>query len=127
MRKMALSTVVALLLVSAAILWAETHGTFRGVVIHGPDITPGWMYLKSTTGQVRRVSISRAEVVYSETVPAGDRQKMPALSLASGAEVRVTAQQDKNGEWRATKIEILTLHAQPVLEPSERSENLRST
>jgi hypothetical protein len=122
---MALPTVAAILLVSAAILWAETPGSFRGVVIHGPDMTPGWMYLKGANGQVRRVGISRAEVVYAAAVPASERQKLPALSIASGAEVRVTAQQDKNGEWRATRIEILTLHASP--EPSERSENLRST
>ncbi|MBZ5631130.1 MAG: hypothetical protein LAO06_19940 [Acidobacteriia bacterium] len=124
MRKMALPTVAAILLISAAFVWADTPGTFRGVVIHGPDITPGWMYLKSTNGQPRRVGISRADVVYSDSVPAGERQKLPAMSIVSGVEVRVTAQQDKDGEWRATKIEILTLHA---IEPSERSENLRAT
>ena len=124
MRKMALPTVAAILLVSAAFLWADTPGTFRGVVIHGPDITPGWIYLKSANGQSRRVGIGRAEVVYSESVPAGDRQKLPAKSIVSGAEVRVTARQDKSGEWLATRIEILTLHA---IEPSERSENLHAT
>ncbi|MBZ5567871.1 MAG: hypothetical protein LAO06_18230 [Acidobacteriia bacterium] len=126
MRKMALPIVAAILLISAAFLWADTPGTFRGVVIHGPDITPGWMYLKSG-GQTRRVGIGRADVMYSDSVPAGERQKLPAMSIVSGAEVRVTAQQDKDGEWRATKIEILTLHAQPELEPSERTENLRAT
>jgi hypothetical protein len=90
-------------------------------------MTPGWMYMKSANGQVRRVGISRARVVYSDAVPAGERQKMPALSIGSGAEVRVTAQQDQNGEWRATRIEILSLHGAATIEPSERSENLRST
>jgi hypothetical protein len=99
---------------------------FRGVVIHGPDVTPGWMYLKSA-GVTRRVGIGSADVVYADSVPAGERQKLPAQSIVHGVEVRVTARQDKNGEWRATKIEILTLHAQPELEPSERSENLRNT
>jgi hypothetical protein len=126
MRKMAVPTFLAFLLV-ATYLWADTPGTFRGVVIHGPEMAPGWMYMKSTNGQVRRVGISRAQVVYSETVPARERQKMPAMSIATGAEVRVTAQQDKNGEWRATRIEILSLHGASTIEPSERSENLHST
>ena len=125
-KKMAVPTLLVFLL-AAATMWADTPGTFRGVVIHGPDITPGWMYMKSANGQVRRVGISRARVVYSNSVPAGERQKMPALSIATGAEVRVTAQQDENGEWRATRIEILSLHGASTIEPSERSESLRST
>jgi hypothetical protein len=127
MRKLALTTVAAVLLISAMILWAQTPGTFRGVVIHGPEITPGWMFLKSANGQVRRVGISRAQVVYSETVPAKQRQTMPALSIASGAEVRVTAEQDQDGEWRAIKIEILNLHVDLPITPSKRSEGLHST
>ena len=86
------------------------------------------MYLKSANGQVRRVGISRAQVVYAEGVPARERQKQPAMSIATGAEVRVTANQDDNGEWRASKIEILSLHGgASIIEPSERSENLKST
>ncbi len=126
MRKMAVPTFLAFLLV-ATYLWADTPGTFRGVVIHGPDMTPGWMYMKSGNGPARRVGISRAQVVYSDTVPARERQKMPALSIATGAEVRVTAQQDTNGEWRATRIEILSLHGASTIEPSERSDGLQST
>jgi hypothetical protein len=126
MRKIAVPSLLAFLLV-AAYLWADTPGTFRGVVIHGPDMTPGWMYMRSANGQVRRVGISRARVVYSDAVPVSERQKLPVLSIGSGAEVRVTAQQDKNGEWRATRIEILSLHGTSTIEPSERSENLRST
>jgi len=126
MRKMALQPVVAILLISSCV-WADTPGTFRGVVIHGPELTPGWMYLRGANGQVRRVAISRAQVVYSDSVPAGQRQKTPATSISAGTEVRVTAQQDKNGEWRATRIEILSLHGASTIEPSERSENLKST
>jgi hypothetical protein len=127
MRKLALTTLTAVLLISTTILWAQTPGTFRGVVVHGPEITPGWMFLKSANGQVRRVAISRAQVVYSETVPATERQKMPVQSIATGAEVRVTAEQDKDGEWRATKIEILALHVDLPISPSKRSEDLHST
>ncbi len=128
MRKLALPlAAAAVLLVFAALLWGDTPGVFRGVVIHGPDITPGWMYLQSANGQVRRVGISRAQVVYAESVPARERQKMPAQSIISGADVRVTAQQDKNGEWRASKVEILSLHNQLPIHPSERSDGLSST
>ena len=126
MRKLALPTAATVLLLFAT-LSAETPGIFRGVVIHGPDITPGWMYLKGTNGQVRRVGISRAQVVYSESVPTGERQKMPALSIVTGADVRVTAEQDKNGEWRAIKIEILGLHSDLPIAPSRRSEDIRSS
>jgi hypothetical protein len=127
MRKLALTTLTAVLLISTHTLLAQTPGTFRGVVIHGPEITPGWMFLKSPNGLVRRVGISRAQVVYSETVPAKERQKMPAQSIATGAEVRVTAEQDNDGEWRATKIEILALHVDLPVTPSKRSEGLHST
>ncbi len=127
MRKMALPTAAAVLLICTIMLWAETPGTFRGVVIHGPDMTPGWMYLKSANGQVRRVGISRAKVVYADGVPARERHKTPEESIVTGADVRVTAQQDKDGEWRAIRVEILSLHGQLPVEPSERSENLHST
>ncbi len=127
MRKLVLPSAAVVVLMMCALLWGDTPGIFRGVVIHGPDMTPGWMYLQSANGQVRRVGISRAQVVYAESVPAKERQKMPALSIVSGADVRVTAQQDKNGEWRATRIEILSLHGQLPIEPSERSDGLSST
>jgi hypothetical protein len=121
MRKLALTLTVAVLVVVAVTMRADTPGIFRGVVIHGPEITPGWMFLKSANGQVRKVGISRAEVVYSAAVPAKDRQKAPAMSIASGTEVRVTARQDEDGEWRATRIEILHLHVDLPIAPSKRS------
>jgi hypothetical protein len=127
MRKLALISTTAAFLLLLTSLWANTPGIFRGIVIHGPDITPGWMFLKGANGQVRKVGISRAQVVYTDGVPANERQKMAALSIVTGADVRVTAEQDKNGEWRATRIEILSLHGQLPIEPSERSENVMKT
>ena len=124
MRKLVLPLLATLV---ATLALADTPGIFRGVVIHGPDITPGWMYLKSANGQVRRVAIEKAQIVYADGIPTTERHKVPAESIATGAEVRVTAQQDKNGEWRATKVEILSPHGASTIEPSERSENLRST
>lgn len=127
MRNLALTLTLAVLLISSVMTWGDTPGTFRGVVVHGPEIMPGWMFLKSANGQVRKVAISRAQVVYSESVPAKERQKTPALSIATGAEVRVTAQQEADGEWRAIRIEILNLHVDLPISPSKRSEGLHAT
>lgn len=124
MRRLVSITVAAFLVVFALVLWAGTPGTFRGVVIHGPGMVPGWMFLKSANGQVRRVAISRAQVVYADGVPVSERQKTPELSIVTGADVRVTAEQDGRGEWRAIRVEILSLHGKLPIEPSERSENL---
>ncbi len=131
MRRHALPLAAALtassLVLIVASLWAATPGTFRGVVILGPDHEPGWIMVQGANGQMRRVRINEAQVVYAESVPSKDRQQKPELSIVHGTEVRVTADQDENGEWRAHKVEILKLKADPPVEPSERSENIHST
>jgi len=70
---------------------------------------------------VRRVALARAEIIYSVGVPTTKRQKDPARSLVEGAEVRVTAEQDGNGEWRAQRIEILKIAA-----PAKRAPRVSS-
>ncbi len=114
-------------LLLAAALCAATPGIFRGVVLLGPDHDSGWIMVKGANGQVRRVAIASATVVYADTIPVSDRRKPPAQSIVHGAEVRVTAEQDDHGEWRASRIEILKLKADMPVDPSERSENIRST
>jgi hypothetical protein len=126
MRRHVLPTATALLFIAAS-LWAATPGTFRGIVITGPDHDPGWIMVKGANGQMRRVKIASAQVVYAETVPSRERQQKPESSIVHGAEIRVTADQDENGEWRAQRIEILKLKADPPIEPSARSENIHST
>lgn len=126
MRRHALSSATLLLFIAAS-LWAATAGTFRGIVITGPDHEPGWIMVRGANGQMRRVKIASAEVVYAETVPSKERHKSPQESIVHGAEIRVTADQDENGEWRAQRIEILKLKADPPIEPSARSENIHST
>ncbi|MGI9102339.1 MAG: hypothetical protein ACR2IF_07815 [Terriglobales bacterium] len=115
------------LLLFAGALCAATPGIFRGIILIGPDHDSGWIMVKGANGQVRRVAIASAVVVYAETVPVSDRQKTPVQSIVHGAEVRVTAEQDGNGEWRASRIEILKLKAEMPLEPSQRSESVHST
>jgi 3-keto-L-gulonate-6-phosphate decarboxylase len=56
------------------------------------------------------VEISRARVVYADSIPEAERRKMPESSITAGAELRVTADLDDRGEWRASRIEILSLH-----------------
>ena len=104
-------------------------GSFRGVIVRGPDDNPGWIWVKGANGMLRKVGVQGARVVYDDAVPNNDRERQPQMSIKSGAEIRVTANQDDNGDWRATKIEILKIKsAEPVIEPSRRNmDNVRST
>lgn len=109
MRRLRLLTIVAFLLGSTIVL-AGTPGTFRGTVVSSPGkekIDGRWIYIKGRNGMLRRVEISRASVSYEESVPKAKRQALPELSLQPGAEVRVTAEQDSEGEWRAKEVEVL--------------------
>lgn len=53
------------------------------------------------------MEISHARITYDEDVPAANRSGKSADALTTGAEVRVTAEQGSDGEWRASKVEIL--------------------
>jgi hypothetical protein len=90
-------------------LLSATAGSFRGVIVRGPDQRPGWIWVQGAHGALRQVEVSRAHVVYDKSVPAGQRQRQPEKSIRAGVEVRVTADQDGNGEWRALKVEILRI------------------
>ncbi len=124
MRRTSLLVAALAALLSLPFLVHATPGTFRGVVVHGPDIEPGWIIVKSPNGNVRKVGITRAKVVYSDLVPARKRVRQPETALATGVELRITADQDSNGEWRASKIEILSLTSDQDIQPSERSDNI---
>ena len=86
-------------------------GSFRGRVIDGPagKVAPGWLYVESRNHMVRKVEISRATVVYGESIPQEQRAEPAHRALIKGAEVRVTAEQGHDGEWSASAIEILQL------------------
>jgi hypothetical protein len=90
-------------------LSAGTPGTFRGKIIQAPPGKEhqGWLYVQGRNKLLRRVAVENAAVVYSDGVPSSQREKVPAHALVEGAEVRVTAEQDESGEWRALRIEIL--------------------
>jgi hypothetical protein len=98
----------AVLLMSIAAL-AGSPGSFRGILYKGTDTKPGWWYVVGRNDSMRLVYVARAQVSYGDEVRQEDRKPVPAQSLRAGAEVRVTAEQDKGGSWRATEVEILSV------------------
>ena len=109
--KRMLSSLAVLVCLPLLGAWAlgGTPGSFRGVLWQGADTQPGWMYVQSRNDMLRLVRVRGAQVSYSEQVPRKLRQARPASSLRPGAEVRVLAEEDGHGHWRAQQIEILRL------------------
>jgi len=93
----------------AALVSAGVPGTFRGKVVEDGQRAPNpsWIYVQGRNGSVRRVEISHARIEYDDGVPASSRLPEPANALIAGAEVRVTAEQGSDGEWHASRVEIL--------------------
>jgi hypothetical protein len=124
----------ALLFACLAPAGAEVSGTFRGVIVHAPrgEASHGWIYVQGRNGNLRRAEVSHARILYASSVPLSLREQVPARGLKEGAEVRVTASQDGNGEWRASRVEILRVRQQhqrkrPQLRPAEdRTPGLKS-
>jgi len=114
---MTLRTLAALSLTlgSSFAAFAGTPGIFQGQVYRDQKTAPGWIYVQGRNSLLRKVEISRARVVYAASVPAAERAADPALDLTQGAEVRVTAEQDGAGEWRASRVEIIQIrrHSAP--------------
>ena len=79
------------------------------MVVEGDQGRPkeGWIYVRGRNGSIRSVDISQAVVGYDEEVPADQRKPPAREQLVTGAEVRVTAEQDSDGEWRASRVEIV--------------------
>ena len=125
----------ALLLLWVLPLSAAISGTFRGIIVRAPEgeASHGWIYVQGRNGNLRRAEVSHATVIYASTVPQDLRKQVPARSLTAGAEVRVTASQDGEGEWRASRVEILRVRAshprpRPRVQPTnDRAPGLNST
>jgi hypothetical protein len=97
--------------------WAGTPGAFRGTIIPPPSgeaepAEPEWLYVQGPNHLVRRVALDTATVVYGEEVPYNQRHGHPKLT--EGAEVRVTAEQDAEGEWHALRIEVIRVAPPPA-------------
>jgi membrane protein implicated in regulation of membrane protease activity len=121
MRVSGCSSYLALLaILFTAISLVGISGSFRGKVVESEQsvVTPDWIYVQGRNGTVRRVGISHARISYDDSIPRADRRSNPQQSLVAGTEVRVTAEQGKDGEWRASKVEILTLGQTEDSKPS---------
>ncbi|SRR6266702_2034236 len=123
--RLALNSLIAVLLLTSG-LWAGAQGTFRGEVVRPPrgERSAGLLYLMGRDGNVRRVILARAAVVYDSGVPSEDRMQSARKSLVPGTEVRVTALVDsKSGEWTASRIEVIAHHASEVEEDNSDNGN----
>lgn len=103
--RIAFAAIVACMLAVAAIASA---GIFVGELIPPPQPAGegSWLYVKGRNAMVRRVDIAGARVFYGDTVVKRDRRRHASESLIPGAEVRVTADQNSDGEWHAQQVEI---------------------
>ena len=88
--------------------FAGVTGSFAGTVVDGPESSTRWIYVQGRNHSMRKVDVSRAKIRYGSGVPRPEGHS-PSHSdeLPAGTQVRVTAEQDKAGEWRATEVEIL--------------------
>ena len=110
MRCWGLSLVLAFLLAVPTAFAVD--GTFSGKVVEPPanvSAVPGWIFVQGRNNLLRRVEVSHAEILFGEDVPVSQRRKCNSDCLTPGQEVRVTAHQDSNGEWRAKQVEILKI------------------
>jgi hypothetical protein len=116
-----------LTLLLSTVVYAGTPGSFRGKIVEGPHAATekNWIYVQARNGMVRRVEISQAQFEYDEDVPAAKRSRNPQDAVKVGAEVRITAEQGRDGEWRATIIEILSDpdDAPPAKAPTKTVQN----
>jgi hypothetical protein len=88
---------------------ANTPGVFRGVLVEGPqgESGAGFVYLRSRNGNVRKVETTKAVVAYDDAVPKDQQTSSAAEALKPGTDVRITAEQTADGEWHASRIDIL--------------------
>jgi hypothetical protein len=122
--RMGLALCLAFLLLIAGQPASAVDGTFRGKVIDPPEnqlVIRGWIFVQGRNRMLRRVEVAHATIVFGEEIPASQRRKCDSGCLSAGQEVRVTAQQDSVGEWRAKKVEILRLPTQVAKIPQKVS------
>ena len=94
-------------LICAIACFAGTTGSFAGTVVDGPESSSQWIYVQGRNHSMRKVDVSRAKIRYESGVPRQGHAPSGSNQLPAGTPVRVTAEQDAAGEWRATEVEIL--------------------
>jgi hypothetical protein len=98
------------LLIALTSVAFATDGTFLGTIVSPPGKEPaaqGWIFVQGRNRLVRRVDVTHATIVSLEKTSSEQGKKCGIECLAIGQEVRVTAEQDVVGEWRAKRVEIL--------------------
>jgi hypothetical protein len=91
---------------------SAVDGMFQGRVVDPPGSMPrqrGWIFVQGRNHILRRVEVAHAVVVFGNEVPASQRHDCDVRCLEVGQEVRITAEQDGKGEWRAKRVEIVHL------------------
>jgi hypothetical protein len=107
--------IATILLFSGLNSEAGTVGIFQGLVVQGSSGAGGtYIYVQGKNGNVRRVKITGARVSYASSVPLSQRVKNPVECLREHPEVKVTAEQAANGEWKAQEIVIVRLSQRKV-------------
>jgi hypothetical protein len=86
---------------------AVADGSFLGQVVKRPTADAGknWVYIQGPHLSMRRVDISGAKIKFSSSI--GKKEAKLEDVLREGAQVRVTASQDGQGEWKASEVEIV--------------------
>jgi hypothetical protein len=88
------------------------EGVFQGKVIDPPvdeQVPSGWIFVQGRNHLLRRVEVAHAVIVFGQQVPPSQRRDCGVECLEVGQEIRVIAEQDASGEWRARRVEILRL------------------
>jgi hypothetical protein len=91
---------------------SAVEGMFQGRVVNPPASIPrqhGWIFVQGRNHILRRVEVAHAVIVFGSEIPASQQHECDMRCLEVGQEVRVLAEQDAKGEWRAKRVEILRL------------------
>jgi hypothetical protein len=123
MRHWAPASLVVLL---ASLVFAATPASFRGKVIEvaSPQPNPGQriIFVVSRNGALRKVEVGAAKVIFSEEIPEKDRAGEASAALKHGAEVRVIAEENGHGLWKARSVEIISLPGSTAATPAPESD-----
>lgn len=105
---------------------AGTAAVFRGEVVRFADAGPHTIFVLGRRGSLRKVRVAGASVSYAASVPAAIRERDAVCGLKHGAEVRVEADENGQGLWRARTIEILRAAGQSAPPPPSGADNSRT-
>ena len=105
-----------LYLIAIMLAWgvaaSATMGSFRGKIVTAPagQAREGWVFVQAPNGRMRLVDIRKAQFAFDEGLRVPAEMSPSAKLLLEGAEIRVVGEQQE-GEWRATRVEIIRLAA----------------